>query len=724
MHVQIPLTRDLVLIGGGHSHALLLLKWGMRPLPGTRVTVINPGPTAPYSGMLPGHIAGHYTREDLEIDLVRLARFAGARVILGRAVGLDAQTKTVTLDDGRVIEYDVASVDVGITSELPQIPGFSQYAIGAKPLDRYAECWADFIATAHQTGQAGPVAVIGGGVAGVELAMAMSFALRRATGASDVTVIEAAATILSADPKPREKLLQSLEENGVKICKSSVISEITPDGPKLTTGQIIPASLTIGVTGALPQAWLAQTGLPLTDGFINVEKTLQVQGQDDLFAVGDCAHLMHAPRPKAGVYAVRAAPVLYDNLCARLTGQDLRPFRPQKDYLKLISLGQTSALAEKWGRIWQGPWLWRLKDRIDRKFMRMFHDLPQMPQPDLPPVLTQGVRDELGDGQPICGGCGSKVGAGTLSGALASLPAPTRADVITGRGDDAAVLRIRSQHQVLTTDHLKAFTEDPALMARITAVHALGDIWAMGAKPQAVLASVILPRMSPALQARTMRDIMGAASDVFTSVGAEIVGGHSTQGPEMTIGYTITGLVDQAITHAGAQVGDVLILTRPLGTGVLLAAEMQARANGRHVAKMLAAMAEPQDKAARILHMAHAMTDVTGFGLAGHLQAICQASGVGADLDLSHIPVYEGAIDMSQSGIKSTLYNANLMNAPIIGLHGPKAALLHDPQTAGGLLAAVPAAHAPQILADLQQLGLPATQIGRIVEGPPMIRCL
>ncbi|WP_420567804.1 selenide, water dikinase SelD [Thalassovita sp.] len=723
MQTQTPLTRDLVLIGGGHSHALVLLKWGMQPLPGTRVTVINPGPTAPYSGMLPGHIAGHYSRDELEIDLVRLARFAGARVILDRAVGLDATAKTITLQDGREIAYDVASIDVGITSELPQLPGFSQHAIGAKPLDIYAETWAQYIDAAQRDGHAQPVAVIGGGVAGVELAMAMAHALRAATGTADVTLIEAGDTILSADPTPRPKLEEALKENGVTICTKTIISEVTPEGPKLSSGKIIPAGLTIGVAGALPQPWLQDTGLPLHEGFVIVEPTLQVRGHPDLFAVGDCAHLDHAPRPKAGVYAVRAAPILLANLRAALTGHQMRPFKPQKDYLKLISLGRKSALAEKWGRVWQGPWLWRMKNRIDQKFMTMFRDLPEMPAPQLPSLTTLGVAETVGDGQPICGGCGSKVGAQTLAGALAALPQVKRPDVLTGRGDDAAILQIGSQKQVLTTDHLKAFTEDPALMARITAVHALGDIWSMGAEPQAVLANVILPRMSPDLQARTMAEIMGAASDMFAQVGAEIVGGHSTQGPEMTIGFTVTGLVQHAITQAGAQPGDALILTRPLGTGVLLAAEMQARANGRHVARMLQAMAQPQTQAALILHKAHAMTDVTGFGLAGHLQAICAASGVGAELDLDGILTYEGAIQMSEIGVKSTLYESNLKSSPVLNATGPKATLLHDPQTAGGLLAAVPADQADRLLSDLQAHNIHAARIGRIIEAPVRLVC-
>ena len=170
----LPLTRDLVLIGGGHTHALVLRMWGMNPLPGVRVTVINPGPTAPYSGMLPGFVAGHYSRDDLDIDLVKLARFAGARLINGAAEHIDPVAKTITVTGRGLIAFDVASVDVGITSAMPLLAGFAEHGVPAKPLGTFASRWEAFRTTA----QSPEIAVIGGGVAGAELAMAMAFALR------------------------------------------------------------------------------------------------------------------------------------------------------------------------------------------------------------------------------------------------------------------------------------------------------------------------------------------------------------------------------------------------------------------------------------------------------------------------------------------------------------------------------------------------------------------
>jgi selenide,water dikinase len=256
-------------------------------------------------------------------------------------------------------------------------------------------------------------------------------------------------------------------------------------------------------------------------------------------------------------------------------------------------------------------------------------------------------------------------------------------------------------------------------MARIAAVHALGDIWAMGAQPQAALAQIILPRMSPDLQARTMDEVMNAAHAVFTAAGATIVGGHSSMGSELTIGFTVTGIAaSPPIAVDGARPGDFLILTRPIGSGTILAADMMGQANGRHVADMLAQMAKPQDDAARILQDVHAMTDVTGFGLAGHLMAICRASGLSATVTLDSVPIYPGAEDLAEQGHHSTLFRANSDSAPAFGADTPKARLLYDPQTAGGLLATVAPELGKGLVARLREAGHQAAVIGHMQDGP------
>lgn len=724
MQIPLPLTRDIVLIGGGHTHALVLRRWAMSPLAGARLTLINPAPTAPYSGMLPGHIAGHYQQADLEIDLVKLARFANARLVLGSALGIDLQLQRIQVSGQADISYDIASVDIGITTELPNIPGFAEHAIGAKPLDTYAKAWAVFLEKVTQGNVTPDITIIGGGVAGIELALAMMFRLNMlGTLGANVTVLEAAPTPLSGIGRRAQKtLLRHAAQLGIAIRPNAQVTRIAEDFVYFDDGNKIRSSLCIAAATPQPHHWLGQTGLANAAGFIEVKETLQSCQDPHIYAAGDCAELIFSPRPKAGVFAVREAPILYHNLRAALLGNHPKPFRPQKSYLKLVSTGGKGAVADKAGLRLDGAWLWRWKDRIDRKFMRQFENYPEMPAPILPRETAKGVKEALGDA-PLCGGCGAKVAPTELSSVLQNLPAPKRSDIISAPGDDAAVLTHGRGHQVLTTDHLRAFMHDPYRMAKITAIHAMGDIWAMGAKPQAALASIVLPQMSPKLQAETLREIMSAATETFRAAGAEVVGGHTSQGAELTIGFSVTGLaLGPVIRNTGAQIGDTLILTKPIGSGTLLAAEMRMLAKGEWMAAAYNSMEQPLDRAAEILApAAHAMTDVTGFGLAGHLDTMLRGSGLGACLYLADIPVFEGAETLATRGVRSTIWNANRAAVTIDStVTSATEILLFDPQTAGGLLAALPADKAETCLERLQEIGAPAAIIGEVTANPAL----
>jgi selenide,water dikinase len=300
--------------------------------------------------------------------------------------------------------------------------------------------------------------------------------------------------------------------------------------------------------------------------------------------------------------------------------------------------------------------------------------------------------------------------------------------VLTGAGDDAAVLMTGGARQVIATDHLRALIPDTALMSRIAATHALGDIWAMGAAPQAALASVILPRAGEAMQARMLAEVMDAAGQVIAAAGAAIVGGHTTMGAELTVGFTVTGLTDRPVPRRGGRRGDALVLTKPIGTGTVLAAEMaMARLPGlllgEAVAATLATMLQPLGHASAVLApVARAMTDVTGFGLAGHLAEMLEGSGLGAQIDLHAVPLLPGALDLAAAGIASTIAPAN--RAALIGRAmlppGPQAALMVDPQTCGGLLAAVPPEALPGVMDSLAQAGVAAAVIGHLTDAAPI----
>lgn len=699
---SVPIVKELVLLGGGHAHALVLKRWGMAPVPGLRVTLINPGPSAPYTGMLPGHIAGHYGREALEIDLVRLARFAGARLVIGAADGIDPVARRVSVPGRAPIAYDLLSIDIGITSQMAGLSGFAEHGVPAKPLGPFAEAWAAYCAGK------GParIAVIGGGVAGVELALAAAHRMRSLGRKAEVAVIERGEILPSW--LGRRRLLAALDAYDITRHEGVAPASVGPEAVVLADGRQVPSDFTIGAAGAVPHGWLADCGLAMEGGYLAVDEELRSLGHPEIYGAGDCVHLSASPRPKAGVFAVRAAPILAWNLRADLTGGKRRRFRPQREFLKLVSMGGKVALAEKAGWTWSGPAIWRWKDRIDRRFMDKLRDLPAMPPPALPRGAPPALAQEMAGPAP-CGGCGAKLGAGALAGILGGRP-----------GDDAAVLTIGSARQAISTDHLRAFALDPVVVARAAAVHAMGDIWAMGGQPQAALATVILPRMAARLQGPWLEEVMGAARDLFAAEGAEIVGGHSSMGAELTLGFTVSGRLERApVTLAGAIPGDALILTRGIGTGVVLAAEMQMRAKGQEVAAAWAQMATPQGAAAALLAPhAHAMTDVTGFGLAGHLGNICAASGTGAEVALGALPLLPGALRLSEAGVRSTLWAQNraALGARVEAPETALGALVFDPQTAGGLLAALPEAEAEACVAAIRGLGFDAARIGRVTQ--------
>lgn len=703
-----PFTRDLVLIGGGHTHALILRMWGMTPVPGVRLTLISPEPTAAYSGMLPGFLAGHYQQAELDIDLVKLARFAGARLVQASAISLDSAHKQILLDgNAPPITYDVASIDIGIHARMSDIRGFDTWGTPVKPLTPFCRSWSAF-----RTGTApARIAVIGAGVAGAEIAMAFAHAMQHDKRNAQIHLIDSGTALTATNSTSQKRIRRQLARLNIDLVEHAQIKEITQDAVVLSDRRI-PADFICGAAGARPHDLSSRTDLLTHEGYFTVSPEL-LTSSDSVFAVGDCAHMAYAPRPKAGVYAVRQAPVLFHNLQIKLTGNGaLKRYSPQADYLKLVSLGEKSALAERLGRAWSGHLMWRWKDRIDQRFMRQFHNLPDMHVPALPKRRAEGL-DHRVDASVLCGGCGSKLPRSSLETALGQAKGAPRSDIRPMPWDDAALITQGDIKTVMTTDHLRAFVEDPVTMTRITAHHALGDIWAMGALPQAATITVILPRQSDTLAARYLTEIMQTAHDVFKSAGAAIVGGHSSQGAEMTIGFTLTGICDNdPITVTGAKPSDSLILTKPIGSGTILAAEMQRRARGAWVSHAYKMMSQSQMAASQILGDAHAMTDVTGFGLMGHLHNICQGSHVGARLQVSAIPTLPGAKALSQSGVRSTIYGSNRQIRPDIP-ESPETALLFDPQTAGGLLAAVPG-DAQAVLDQLRNAGYDAACIGEI----------
>jgi selenide,water dikinase len=358
-----------VLVGGGHAHVQVLRRLGLRPIPGTRVCAVLDRAEAVYSGMVPGFAAGDYAAAELEIDVAALARHAGAEVVLARALRIDPGARRIELEGHPPLGYDVASLDVGSSVRGLELPGVREHALATRPIRAFVDALDSRLA-ALRARRAPCVAIAGGGVAGVELA----FGVQARTGAR-VRVLEAAPEVLSdLAGRVRAKLGALARARGIELRGGARAASVDAGGMVLEGGGRVAADLVIWATGAAPPDLVRDSPLERdAGGFARVRSTLEVVGAPDLFAAGDCAALEDHPWvPKAGVYAVRQGPVLEANLRARLRGDALRAYRPQREFLALINLGQRRALGTKWGIALAGRWVWCAKDRIDRRFVRRF----------------------------------------------------------------------------------------------------------------------------------------------------------------------------------------------------------------------------------------------------------------------------------------------------------------------------------------------------------------
>jgi selenide,water dikinase len=699
-----PLLKDLVLLGGGHAHVHVLKSFGMKPMPGVRLTLIGRDVETPYSGMIPGFVAGQYSFEECHIDLARLSAWTGARLIHAEAIGLDREQRQVLLKDRPAVSYDLLSIDVGSAPNLDTIAGAAEWATPVKPIAELGQRWLAFVE--RMKAWLGPlkVVVIGGGAGGVELALAIDHRLRgEAKGAELQLTLATKDEILAGQAEAARRRMRAIfRRRGIRLLEQSASERIERGAVRLQDGKWLEADAVFMVTEASPTKWFATTGLALDErGFLAVDDAL-CTSDPQIFAVGDCATVLPHRRPKAGVFAVRQGPPLARNLRRALLGEVPEPFVPQRRYLSLLGTGDGRAVATRNGWAAEGAWVWRWKDHIDRKWMRMYREPPKKPMqmsttaaPD-PALADAEARRLLADIGMRCGGCGAKVGASVLARVLARLglfgfEAP----------DDAALIDVPAgMALVQSVDFFRTFIDDPYRFGQIAAVHALGDVWAMGARPHSALALAVVPAAAERLMEEDLFQLLSGARHVLDQAGCALIGGHSGEGPEMALGFSVNGVVEKAraLRKGGLVAGDKLVLSKKLGTGVIFAAAMRGAARGAWIESALASMSLPSGKTAEALVAAgaHACTDVTGFGLAGHLAEMIRASGpVAVDLALDALPALDGATELFAKGFASSLQPENLRARHLIDgmadrAHHPRLPLLFDPQTAGGLLAAVP----------------------------------
>ena len=711
----------------------------LRP-PATLVSLVSRHGTALYSGSVPALVAGLLEPGEAAIDLRRLCALTGVAFLQAEIVGLDPQRRELRLAGRPPLRFDRLSLDVGAVTAAPAQPGIGDpggaareragardpggeargveagrdragaggagFGQPVKPLEPFL-AWLD----THPAGA--PVRIRGGGAAAVELALAL-----KARGLAPRLLLRGERLRLGSPAA--ERLAQRLLEEAAILIERRVPASAPAD---------------LACTGSRAPHWLAASGLPVdpTSGRVLTEASLEVLGHRGLFAAGDCALIAGAARPPSGVWAVRAAPWLAENLHRSLQhpGAPLRSWRPQGRALQLLGDGGWSAAGARavalWGPLAIGPspWLWRWKQRIDRRFLERFVRLGGAADPAAPMA---------------CRGCAAKLAAGPLEAALARLDGAEQARP----AEDAAPIGVSEGGRSLlqSVDGFPALVADPWLNARLTTLHACGDLWACGAEVESVQALVTVPEAAGPLQEELLLQTLAGVRSVLDPLGARLVGGHTLEGRDgagLALALSVNGRAgpEGPWPKGPLRPGDVLLLCGSLGSGVLFAAAQAGAARPDWIQSALERMQRCQAPLVQRLahHGCRACTDITGFGLLGHLGEMLVAApaqpaasvSLAVELWPEAIAALPGSLELLERGWASSLAAANarslsLLEGPLRcrgGLPGAATqALLIDPQTCGPLLAALPADRAAMALEAVQAAGFSeAAVIGRVLAG-------
>ncbi|ACK66625.1 pyridine nucleotide-disulfide oxidoreductase family protein [Rippkaea orientalis PCC 8801] len=383
-------SKNLVLIGGGHSHAIALKLWGINPLSGVRLTLITDVYQTPYSGMLPGYVAGFYTFEETHINLSTLAQFSHAQFYLDQAIGLDLINHQVICANSPPISFDYLSLDIGSIPTMINVPGASEYAIPAKPVPTFLAAWNDFVKTVINSPHKNySISIVGGGAGGVELALNMHSRLSHILQEHQqplenlmINLFHQGETILTGHNFSVSKIVETiLKQRKINLYLRQKVVQISAISQSIYEIQCesklkVNCNIIFWVTQASAANWIKASGLTTNEkGFILVNNYLQSVSHPHIFAAGDIATINNYPRPKAGVFAVRQGKPLFDNLQRMILRKSLKPYYPQKLYLSLIGTGDKNAIAS-WGFLgYRSPILWTWKDYIDREFMEGFKNL-------------------------------------------------------------------------------------------------------------------------------------------------------------------------------------------------------------------------------------------------------------------------------------------------------------------------------------------------------------
>jgi selenide,water dikinase len=692
---KIPKSQVLVLIGAGHSNIQVLKHLTMRKYEGLQTILINNGYSSLYSGMMPGLIENYYKFEDVSIDIPKLCKNSETIFINDEVVKLDEKKNYIYFKNHPPIKYNVLSLNVGSRSKTDKL-NISKDAkiIKVKPIsDLHNQII--LIEDLIRKEKFISCSIIGGGVAGIEIAFALNSRFKnniKLTVFSNQKYLEN-----SINPQSLKKILKLLDERNINFINSEILSvqdKYIEDKNK----NKYPTNISFISTGAMSLSWVVNSSLNLDqDGFIKVNHHLQSENYKNIFATGDIASLNYAKRPKSGVMAVRQGEQLKKNIFKFLLGKNLSAFKPQSHWLYLIGTGNQSAVLN-WRNISiNGNLVWKLKEFIDRRFIKKFSFNGPMTNSKkkirLP--LSIKVQNQI-NLKMRCEGCGSKLSKNNLLSYL-NHSNSKNLEILS----DSASISLSDKELIQSIDHIKYFSDmDPYVFGRIAYLHSQNDILSSGSKVNSFSVSLGLPHHEDLAQKFYLEFFMQGIIHESNIDKSLLASGHTYTSDEPGITLNMNGTKILDTSKDQAKENDLIYLTKPLGVGFLMSAFVN---NAKGVStsiyeKVLDNMLISNKKAYEISKNFNGktLTDISGFGLAAHLIDICLNSNLTANLILNKkIIIAEclSELKLFQSSAyednrESSIHHIKMMSEKNLDISN-LSKILFDPQTSGPLLISI-----------------------------------
>ena len=717
---EIPITNDLVLIGGGHSHLSVLMKLSKRPINGNRITLITNEIDTPYSGMIPGYIEGIYSWRDSHIDLYRLCLKLNVRFIHAEVERVSAYEKEIYFKDRPKIKFDVLSINTGIQSNNREIKGAAKYCLPVKPISKLANNFLNKITNFKS------IAFIGGGAGSVELALAIKKRFLNINQDIKITIITGKRGLLSTFPqKTKLTSLKTLEKFKIDIIEYKRVLEVKPKQIILSDKSMLKIDKAILSTNSMTPKWLAKSDILLTkDNYILVNKSFQTNYKY-VFASGDVIDFNNQNLKKAGVFAVRSGKPLAINIKQFILGKKLVEYKFNKNYLALIGTSKRSAIATKYNLTFNSRFFFYLKKYIDQNFIKKFSDFKIRKKFTLEALKTDVLnifvkhKEKITDKNDImqCKGCAAKVPLNALKQALPK-------DIVSTSEDAVSVPGQPELYQ--TVDMISSIITDPFLLGKIAANHSISDMVSVNSKITSAMMILQLPLSKTEINSRDLEQVLLGANEIFKTIDCPLIGGHTMIGKDKDpiIGFSILGQKQKKIkimkNRRKIKTKDLLILTEKIGSGLIFAGINNYLIDSYFQTDVIKQMIKGNLNFGKISNQLNilSMTDITGFGLANHLLNLIKRdnSKTGLTIYPNKIPLFEGVNECLNKDIKSSLFKSNydIAQKDIIYKRDKSKLdnILYDPQTVGGIAFIIPQEEKYKHFKVLKENNIKFTEIG------------